>query len=211
MKRFILLSFAFLAFAFYELSGGSDFEPASVRMASLAPAPEKAPEVDVAEIKPAAVQTAPVEKIVVSETQEGQAEVTRVALNLTTRSDTNLSNFPVSQDPETVPENVSLVTEGSATASIDTPAIIPSLIAPGESEAPVEEVRLEDSILDVREVTGSRVNVRGGPGTGFSVVNKLVRGDAVEVLEDNGEGWVRMRPVDGGSEGWMADFLLTQG
>lgn len=209
MKRFILLSFAFLAFAFYELSGGSEFEPASVRMASLAPTPEKAPDVQVAEIKPTTPNVAQVEEVAVAKVDV--ISETRVALNLTTRTDTNLSDFSVSRESETVPENVSLVTLGDVTASIDTPAIIPSLIAPGESEAPVEEVDLADPVLDIREVSGSRVNVRGGPGTGFSVVNKLVRGDAVEVLEDNGEGWVRMRPVDGGPEGWMADFLLTSG
>ena len=34
MKTFIGLTFAFLAFAFYEMSGGEDFEPASDRFAA---------------------------------------------------------------------------------------------------------------------------------------------------------------------------------
>ena len=34
MKRFILLTFGFLGWAFYEMSGGADFQPASVRMAA---------------------------------------------------------------------------------------------------------------------------------------------------------------------------------
>ena len=37
MKTFILLTFGFLTFAFYEMSGGSDFEPASARMAEAEP------------------------------------------------------------------------------------------------------------------------------------------------------------------------------
>ena len=65
--------------------------------------------------------------------------------------------------------------------------------------------------LDIRVVSGNRVNVRGGPGTGFDVVNRLVRGEEVEIIEDNGDGWVKMRPVSGGKEGWMADFLLASG
>ena len=67
------------------------------------------------------------------------------------------------------------------------------------------------SASDVRNVTGRSVNVRGGPGTNYSVVNRLVRGDQVEVLEDPGDGWVRLRPVGGGPVGWMADFLLSEG
>jgi uncharacterized protein YgiM (DUF1202 family) len=55
------------------------------------------------------------------------------------------------------------------------------------------------------------VNVRGGPGTDFGIVTRLVRGDEVEILEDNGDGWVRLRLLGGGTEGWMADFLLTDG
>ena len=34
MKRFILLTFGFLGWAFYEMSGGADFQPASARMAA---------------------------------------------------------------------------------------------------------------------------------------------------------------------------------
>ncbi|WP_304951371.1 SH3 domain-containing protein, partial [Sulfitobacter sp.] len=49
------------------------------------------------------------------------------------------------------------------------------------------------------------------PGTNFGVVGKLGKGDAVEVIEDNGAGWVRFRSVDGSESGWMADFLLNNG
>ena len=42
-------------------------------------------------------------------------------------------------------------------------------------------------------------------------VGKLGKGDAVEVIEDNGAGWVRFRSVDGSESGWMADFLLSNG
>lgn len=41
MKTFILLTFGFLAFAFYELSGGSEFQPASARIAAQAPEAEE--------------------------------------------------------------------------------------------------------------------------------------------------------------------------
>jgi uncharacterized protein YgiM (DUF1202 family) len=63
----------------------------------------------------------------------------------------------------------------------------------------------------IRRVNGDLVNLRAGPGTSHAVVGQLPRGAAVEVLRDNGAGWIRLRPVNGGPEGWIADFLLTRG
>lgn len=202
MKTFILLTFAFLVFAGYQLSGGADFEPASVRMAALQPTAEKA---DVATVK--------------SEEEAPQQDtVTRVSLNLTSVQPAidPTEEPPVaveSREPvefasandntvETVPRNVSVLSTEA------TPAIIPSLITPGETRSNLAQIA---STKDLREVTATRVNVRGGPGTEYGVVSKLARGDAVEVIEDAGNGWVRMRPLDGSPEGWMADFLLSNG
>lgn len=36
-----------------------------------------------------------------------------------------------------------------------------------------------------------------------------VRGVEVEVLDDNGDGWIEMRSLDGVTFGWMAEFLLS--
>ena len=111
------------------------------------------------------------------------------------------------------PESGVAVNAGQSLNSADTPAIIRSLINPSDSGAAALQASLqpEQTSTDIRQVSGNRVNVRGGPGTDFGIVGKLVRGDAVEIIEDNGDGWVLMRPVDGGAEGWMADFLLTSG
>lgn len=211
MKKFILLTFGFLGFAFYQLSGGAEFEPASARMAAaqLAETPAvKVADMPVAAPKPAPVMTADATPQIAPVNNE--ASVTRVALNLTSLSDIGTAETDATQTPQTaVPQNVAPVSSGTIVASLDTPAIIPSLIMPNDSGAAILEQTTAPANADVREVTGNRVNVRGGPGTNFGVVAKLVRGDAVEILEDNGDGWVRMRPVDGGAEGWMADFLLT--
>lgn len=61
---------------------------------------------------------------------------------------------------------------------------------------------------EIRQVTGNRVNVRSGPGTGFEVVAQAIRGDEAEIIVDDGSGWVQLRLV-GGQTGWMADFLLS--
>jgi uncharacterized protein YgiM (DUF1202 family) len=51
--------------------------------------------------------------------------------------------------------------------------------------------------------------MRNGPGQSFDVVGKLGNGERVEILQDPGDGWVKLRVVEGGRVGWMADFLLT--
>lgn len=190
MKTFILLTFGFLGFAFYEMSGGSEFEPMSVKMARQAPvevAPQQvaqAPQAD-AVVEPAAeVTTASITKI------DTTPDVTRVSLNLT--------DVASAAEAETVQQ-------ATIIDSAETPQIIlPSLIATTSGAG-------EQADGDIRKVSGNRVNVRGGPSTNFGVVNKLTRGASVRILEDNGDGWVRMQPVDGGESGWMADFLLTSG
>jgi uncharacterized protein YgiM (DUF1202 family) len=64
---------------------------------------------------------------------------------------------------------------------------------------------------DIRIVTGSLVNLRSGPGTNYEVVDQLARDTEVEVISDQGNGWVELRPVDGDITGWMSDSLLTKG
>lgn len=60
---------------------------------------------------------------------------------------------------------------------------------------------------DLREVAGSRVNMRAGPGTEHGVVTVLSRGARAEVIEEDG-GWARVR-ADDGTTGWMAARLLS--
>lgn len=57
---------------------------------------------------------------------------------------------------------------------------------------------------DQYEVTASSLNVRGGPGTQFSVLRSLRRGDAVEVTEINGN-WAR---ID--NNGWVHTAYLRR-
>ena len=191
MKTFILLTFGFLGFAFYEMSGGSEFEPASARMAEAETQTPKSEQTAQTTTKaPAPVETASTESITKI---SNSPSVTRVALNLT-----NITDAEEAATPQTAPA-------AKIIDSAETPQIIlPSLIATTNSNGSATN-------NDVRKVSGNRVNVRGGPSTNYGVVSKLTRGVEVRILEDNGDGWVRMQPVDGGEAGWMADFLLTSG
>lgn len=194
MKTFIILTFGFLAFAFYELSGGSEFQPASARLAAQAPEVEE--EVVVATPTPEATETTEVVSTAAITKIDSTPSVTRVSLNLTNVTE-------AAEQTETTTTTATIID------STETPQIIlPSLIAPDQPTT-TDVAAVSDS--DIRTVSGNRVNVRGGPSTDYGIVSKLTRGETVKILEDNGDGWVRMQPLDGGEAGWMADFLLTSG
>ena len=89
-----------------------------------------------------------------------------------------------------------------------------SLVAPeavAEPAAPLDAVaadvrtELTDGLL---KVTGSRVNLRAGPSTGNDVVDSLVRGTLVEQVGVEINGWLKLRDVTSGVEGYMAARFL---
>ena len=207
--RFVILSCLFLAVAFYQLSGGADFDPKATLASRIdGPLPE------------------PVE--IDAETPE---EIARVSLELTSMQEI-LSQRARRRLPNAVQARQVLrpTDDTSDVAELEPDVIVPvnfseaAVIAPvkfgtavdnepvvTEAAAASTPLAIEVSNAILRSVSGSRVNVRGGPGTDFNVVASLSRGDQVEVINDPGNGWVQMRPVSGGPTGWMADFLLTDG
>tara|TARA_R100000935_G_scaffold6949_2_gene15028 strand:- start:1709 stop:2329 length:621 start_codon:yes stop_codon:yes gene_type:complete len=206
MKRFIFLTFGFLGWAFFEMSGGVDFQPASARMTANADEPSRAIQKVAADEPKNVVEPAVISRAVASASiaptpaafvpgpsAGNAAEVQNVSVTLTSLRSLN-GNVATSDNANSNANNA--------------PIVIPSLIAPNDAETTLVEVGSEGVI---RSVSGSRVNVRGGPGTDYQVVAKLGRGDSVEVIQDNGDGWVKMRSLGGGQEGWMADFLLSNG
>ena len=206
MKRFIFLTFGFLGWAFFEMSGGVDFQPASARIAASDDEPSLVIQKVAADrtrnvVEPAvisrAVASAPIAptpaSFVPGSSSGNASEVQNVSVSLTSL--------------RTLDDNVAKPGNNDITANT-APIVIPSLIAPGDTETTLIEVGSDTAI---RSVSGNRVNVRGGPGTDYQVVTKLGRGDSVEVIHDNGDGWVKMRSLGGGQEGWMANFLLSSG
>jgi uncharacterized protein YraI len=70
----------------------------------------------------------------------------------------------------------------------------------------VEQAAAPPSAADLREVTGDSVNLRDGPGTNFSVVDRLTRGTVISVLDTGPDGWVYVEI--NGLTGWMSsDFI----
>lgn len=202
MKRFIFLSFAFLGLGFYELSGGADFDPIAARNdavlarggVDLSTEPSGAETGETVQL----AQSAPL------------PEVTQVSLNLTSLRDVlERDDAPVVEATPAIAPTAGAASVTPVTFTANDDVVLPSLIFPGNtSRASSDEVV---NPRDLRAISADRVNMRGGPGTGFDVVTQLERNTQVEVLQDDGSGWVKLRPVDGGPEGWIADFLLTSG
>ncbi|MFA8386556.1 MAG: SH3 domain-containing protein [Pelagibaca sp.] len=175
MNKYILIAFAVMAMAFYELSGGADFEPGDTSL------------VVFADPKPSVVAPQPRPEIV-ARSDNGGSVLTDIA--------------PARAVIEPV------VTDAAVTvtpAALETEMVVD---APGQAAAPAEEV-LTIAQRDLRFVDGDRVNLRGGPGTDYAVVGRLVRNDMVEILQDEGNGWLHLRATETGDEGWMAERLVT--
>lgn len=134
----------------------------------------------------------------VDDSDIGTPEVTLVSLA------DNPSLFARPVNPDRAPEEDETM---AIAPSMGSAMSAPVASAPDPARAP------SDGFLsptrDIRAVNGDLVNMRNGPGTNFSVLARLNRDTRVEVLADPGDGWVKLRPLNGGPAGWMADYLLT--
>jgi uncharacterized protein YgiM (DUF1202 family) len=97
-------------------------------------------------------------------------------------------------------------------------AVVGTAAAPAEPPAPAPAQDTVFSLADtpavqesaaLRWVSANTINVREGPGTNHGVAGRLSRGEAVTVVADAGDGWVRIRIEGDGLEGFVAARLLT--
>ena len=58
-------------------------------------------------------------------------------------------------------------------------------------------------------VSGNRVNLRQGPGTGNAVVAQVTRGTEAEVLSTR-DGWMEIVTRDGAASGWISGQFLKE-
>lgn len=179
MLRFIFLSFGFLGWAFYEVSGGTDFSAQLQAKRELAATQAAAEAKAEAEAKQAAkLAQAKTDAPVITD-----AMVTRAAFSPTDVAPVD----PASSATQTQP--------APADPQVDDPAIQTVEAAP---------------LPDIRKVAGSRVNMRMGPSTSYNVVARLTRNTRVRVLQEPGNGWVKLKVEESGRVGWMAARLLTK-
>ena len=187
MWKLIVVSFIALGFAFYELSGGQDFDPSS--------------SVD-------NMQMSQVREEAVAQTVSGTALGGEAVANVTQDSAlVEKQEFAALEAPEvrsdasvlesslwTLPENMETTLIDVAEAEI-TPVVLPQ-----EDASEAEQ--------DVRRVAVNRANFRNGPGTSFGIIGKLPRDAELVVLQEPGNGWLKLRSVDDNKVGWLAASLV---
>ena len=180
MWRFIFVTFAFLGWAFYELSGGADYQPRSY--AALRP-PAKA------------AQSSP------------DSAITRA------QNDAALDRLPDAKT--TLAAATAKAVKAATPAAVATLGVTPVKAARPAAKSPPAPTAVSftatqsDAAIDLRRISGNRVNLRLGPGTEFNKIGQLLQGTEVEILQDPGNGWVKLRVTETRRVGWMADYLVT--
>lgn len=83
---------------------------------------------------------------------------------------------------------------------------------PGLAEAGNDAVAADpdEPMIAILYVNASRVNVRAGPSTTNSVIGSVDFADALQILSDPTEDWVKIRVEGDGVEGFMASRFLTE-
>ncbi|MEC7256683.1 MAG: SH3 domain-containing protein [Pseudomonadota bacterium] len=194
MPRYILLSFLFMGWGFYELSGGAEFQPPQP-VATAEAATAKAPE-------PTRIAKSQMARATQARTP-ARTETPQVMLASPGADEaTNKTN--------------------RATPAVQTDAAEPRVFSLQDMVAPppatnaanpngIQQVRPTPTrTADMREIVATRVNMRAGPGTSSDILMRLGKGDSVEVLEDNGSGWLRLRALPADRVGWIAARLVSR-
>ncbi len=231
MKSYIILTFAVLGWSFYTLSGGADYAPkegsrqavalekraaAELRMASAVNAPSGA------QTPAPAVQNDDPAVAMRSISEELGLAPGMVALNAQ-----SATAAPEQAVPAAVSDNAAAALTVAGLTEADQPnariasltLAEPAAFAQAAGFAPVTEtddtaqITAPDAAFqqreDLRQITGSRVNMRTGPGTSYGVSGQVTRGTEVEVLDGLSTGWLQLRIRDSQQIGWVAASLVS--
>ncbi|WP_254436062.1 SH3 domain-containing protein [Ruegeria arenilitoris] len=199
MTRLIVITFAALGWCFYVMSGGPDFEPRGlraeqpVRIAS-APNPSVAPARAEELVTNVAART-PTVRVQPESVVEEVVEF--VADDATLESFSTLSVF------EDQSANITLASLEDGVAGLTQ---ITDEVQEDMAEAPA----LPEPEKDIREISGTRVNMRDGPGTIYPIIGKATIGQQVEVLSESGTGWLRLRVLPQQQVGWVSASLVRK-
>ena len=181
MWKYLLLCFVMLGWAFFELSGGQDFEPALATSISEVVAPSD--DVD------------PIDR---SFDREEVARAATDALRSIEFDDHEVAAAPVTVVTDAALWKVSADTETSAIIENILDDVVPVVAA----TVPSDE--------NLYAVSVNRANMRNGPSTRNGVIAKLERGTAVQLLPSSSGSWVKLRVVETNRVGWISKKLLKK-
>lgn len=185
--RLVVVTFALLAVAWYELSGGAEFEPGDVSLTLFAEPDYVGPVLfsglldgpgqgaRQSRVRQAAVDVAETRAIAI---ERAVATAPGADVVLASASGIDLPNMPRRGFAPGAGQ-------GAAFADDMAAAISASLVSP-----------------DIRQVADTRVPLYARPVEGAEALAELLRGEPVTVLRDGATGWVQLKTIDGGATGW---------
>jgi hypothetical protein len=200
MWRFIVMTFVFLGWSFYTLSGGADYQPREGSRQAEALKARAAAEAQVAQ-KP--TDLAPPTAVTTTRPLTDRAEGPAIAAAPTVPADP--------QSPQAYPSPIlqtGVTDTRIADLTLAKPANLAQVTAPIPAALTIEP-EPEQQPRDLRRITGDSVNMRSGPGTDYGITNRVTRDTEVEVLEAFENGWLRIRVLDGNRIGWVSSRLVT--
>jgi hypothetical protein len=218
MWRFIVMTFAFLGWSFYTISGGADYQPREGSRQAVAA--QKRTQQDRAQeaIIQAAQSTRPAGDSVTraaAETANTQADHILLAsadgrFDMVTRGAADMADLGqrLAGNDKTLANGLQPMT------AIDHRIENISLAAPAAFEqaagyAMASTAPAAPELRDLRRITGNSVNMRAGPGTKFGVLQRMSRNTEVEVLETMDTGWTRLRVIESNRVGWVSSKLVS--
>ncbi|MFK7938573.1 MAG: SH3 domain-containing protein [Roseovarius sp.] len=233
------ITFAFLGWSFYQMSGGSEYAPSDNSIqARVGTADAQAPKVQVARLDDQAssdddsgVVTRSVSSLAdLDLSGENRVVVTLAAVDATdipepARSEAVALDIEAAVAEANAEIAAAEVASAAVTSGEDQPvadsvltgfvgeqvfSLETYVMQQDSSYTPTTQGSLQGSVDgDIRRVSGNSVNMRAGPGTDYQKVGNLTKGTQIAVLEEPGNGWVMLEVVSTGETGWMADWLLT--
>lgn len=197
MWRFVLVSFVLLAVAFYELSGGSDYEPAPNSLQVQARLERSKPKAQPdSEMQEEQQRTLAEVEVIMEQLSETEAETEQLSITLATARTDGPSLFQAEAErPKSELLDLQLATPQEDAFAIQ--AAIAAAI--GDFEVDPSQLRwVKENVVDLRS----------GPGLTFDSVMQITKGTEVAILEDPGHGWLNVRVMDSYQTGWVAEWLI---
>jgi hypothetical protein len=210
--RLVLVSFAVMALVFYEMSGGSDFVPPEPPQAAEAPS-----------VSETILATAPAPQVITVAARTDDAVETpakappaAVAEKAEPEIKPATASDRLAQVRKSLSQGLTLVSDdgpvsGLSLVSLElgTAGLRPAQAGTPEGAGQPVEI-FEEPEPDLREIIGTRVNMRDGPGTIYPVIGRVSIGQKVEVLSESGTGWLRLRTLPDQQLGWISSSLVSK-
>jgi len=215
MWRFILITFGFLGFAFWELSGGADYTPSENSLQARAAHPQT---VEVAKEMSRPAATSSLTGLQDNTGAEFEIMLASIQSDLdTANTGPKIETAPETKaeiltQPETAEDAAVLATLEGAQEEVR--EVWPGAIELFEQQSTRITLRKEAEAAalaarDIRYVIANAANMRGGPSVDYEQVGRLAEGTEVAILQAPGDGWLELQVVATGETGWMADWLIS--